>query len=166
MTKSISVGYTDTAISGVSSLTFPRGLVNYGKDFRVKDNSPSEVVITNLTSPVDRPETFRIGYQEIPNIYAGKTIDPSVYAPSKRGVKILTQVAEVWSETDSADATYRRDVPVSAQLVIQTGSLETITTSMLLTLVGRLVSGLFETGSLTTERLQAMLRGSLTPTDI
>lgn len=166
MSKIVNAGYTDTAISGVTSLNFPRGLVNYAADFRVKSDAPNEAVLTNLTSPVDRPEKFRFSYSEIANIYNGVDIDPSVYAPSRRGVSILGQVSEVFSVTDSVDATFRNDLPISAHIVLKVPANENITATMLQTLIGRLVSGLYETGSLDITRLQSLFRGSLIPTDL
>jgi hypothetical protein len=39
MAKVKSTGYTDTPISGVTTLTFPRAILNFEKDFRVKSNN-------------------------------------------------------------------------------------------------------------------------------
>lgn len=166
MAKSVSVNYTDTPISGVSSLTLDRGLVNFGADFKVKSDEPDEVVVTNLTSPVSFPEKFRFGASEVADVYKGAGIEPSLYAPSRRGVSILGQVTEVWTVTDSVDASYQVALPVSAHLVIKVPQSDQITPAMVQALVGRLVSGLYETGSETTTRIQAMLRGALKPSDV
>lgn len=166
MSKTISAGYTDTAISGVTSLTYPRGLVNFAADFRVKKDGDSEAIITNLTTPVDRPEKFRWNASDIANIYSGTDIDPSVFAPSKKGVSVLAQVTEVYSVTDSVDASFRIDLPVSAHIVIKTPQSEYLTSDILQTVVGRLISGLFETGSTATSRIGALVRGSLLPKDL
>jgi hypothetical protein len=167
MTKVINRGYTDTPVSGVSSLTFPRAILNYGKDFRVKsNNSGKEVILTNITSPTDRPENIRIGYADIANIYNGTGVEPSVSAPTKKGVSVLAQVTDVISVTDDANSDFRIDLPVSAHLVIKVPSSEYITSAEVQTLLGRLLSSLYDTGVSTTSRLDAILRGSLVPTDI
>lgn len=166
MSRSVNAGYTDTAIEGVSSLDLSRGLLNFGADFRVKSNQANEIVLTNLTSPVDRPEKFRIAYSEIPNVYSGSGIESSLYANTKRGISVLVQLTEILSVTESTDAEYRYDLPVSYHLVIKVPADANITSAMVATGVGRLVSGLFETGSETTARLDAILRGSLTPADL
>lgn len=167
MTKVVSLGYTDTPIEGVTELHFARGLVNYGADFRVKSNSPGkEVVLTNITSPVDRPEKVRIGYSEVSNIYAGTGVEPSVLSPTKKGVQILAQVTEVISVTDDTDPDYRVDLPVSYHLVIKVPTSEYITGARVEAGVGRLLSGLFDTGVTTTTRLEAILRGALMPTGV
>lgn len=166
MAKIINVGYTDTPISGVTSLAFARGLVNYGANFRKKSDTPNEVVLTNLTSPVDRPERFRLSSSDVANVYTGTDIDVSVYAPSKKGVSVLCQLSEVISVTDDTDASYRVDLPISAHIVLKVPASEFLTSAMIQTFLGRLVSGVYDTGSLTTSRLDAILRGSLSPGDL
>lgn len=166
MTKSVSVNYTDTAISGVSSLPLARGLVNFGADWKIKGDEPGTVVATNLTSPLNAPETFRFGSQDVADVYKGTGIDPSFYAPSRRGVSILAQVNEVWTVTDSTDASYEVALPISAHIVIKVPNNENITPAMVQTLLGRVCSGFYNTGLTTTERFQAMLRGSLKPSDL
>lgn len=161
MAKTINNGYTDTAIAGNPVLTYPRGSVNFATDFRVKSNKDNEVVITNLTSPVDRPENFRIAYTPVSNIYTGTGIEASVTAPTKQGVSILVQLTEVISVTDSAAPEYRVDLPLSCHLVIKVPRSEHVTAATVQTMVGRLLSGLYDTGVSTTARLDAILRGSL-----
>lgn len=167
MAKVFSAGYTDTAISGVTELDFPRGLLNFEEDFRIKTvMNGKEVVVTNITSPSDRPENLRMSYSEVANVYTGTGVEPSVFASTRKGVSILVQVTEIWSVTDDADADYRIDLPVSAHLVLKIPYSEYVTGARLQTLVGRLVSGLFDTGVTTTTRLEAILRGSLTPSGL
>jgi hypothetical protein len=167
MTKVINSGYTDTPIDGVSSLSFDRGLLNIAKDFRVKtNNNGKEVVLTNITSPIDRPENIRIAFTDVANIYNGTGIEPSVLAPTKRGVSVLSQVTEVISVTDDTDADYRVDLPVSCHLVIKVPSSQYITAQMVETVIGRLLSSLFDTGATSASRLEAILRGSLVPTEL
>lgn len=166
MAKSVNVGYTDTPIAGSPVLNLLRGSVNFGADFRVKEISSKEAILTNLTSPVDRPERFRISVSDVTNVYAGSDIDPSVYAPSKRGVSVLVQCTETFSVTDSTAPAYRIDLPVSAHVVLKIPACEDITPAMVQTLFARLASGLYETGLITTTRYQSLLRGSLLPADV
>lgn len=167
MAKVKSNGYTDTAIAGVSELSFARGLLNFGADFRVKSSvAGKEVVLTNITSPPDRPEKIRLGFTEVANAYAGSGVDVPVTAPTKRGTQILAQVTEVISVTDDSDPDYRLDLPVSYHLVIKVPTSEYITGSDVVTGLGRLLSSLFDTGAETTTRLNAILRGALTPSDV
>jgi hypothetical protein len=166
MTKVVTPGYTDTAVSGVSALNFSRAILNLGTDFRVKSNTGKEVILTNLTSPIDRPEQIRLAYTDVANVYNGTGIEPSLAAPSKKGVSILAQVTDVLSVTDSTDADYRIDLPLSAHLVLKAPASEFITAVQVQTLIGRLLSSLFDTGSQDESRLEAILRGSLVPTEL
>ena len=167
MSKVKSTGYTDTPIEGVPTLTFPRGLVNIGKDFRVKSNvAGKEIVLTNITSPIDRPEKIRIAYSEMANVYVGSGIEASVLAPTKKGVSLLAQVTDIITVTDSTDPDYRIDLPVSCHLVVKVPASEHIGAADVETCIGRLLSSLFDTGVTTTTRLEAILRGSLVPTEV
>lgn len=166
MSKVVNVGYVDTPISGVSSLKLNRGLLNFKADWRVKTDAPGEMVLANLSSPVDRPERIRVSQSDVSNVYQGTDIDPSVYAPSRRGTSVLCQLTETFSVTDSTDADYRVDLPLSVHLVIKVPNSEFLSADMIQTAVGRLVSGIYDTGSEATTRIAAILRGSLKPSDL
>lgn len=166
MAKVINVGYTDTPIAGSPVLNLLRGSVNFKADFRVKQETPNEVVVTNLTSPVDRPERFRFAYSDVSDIYKGTDINPAVYAPSRRGVSVLCQLTEVISVTDTTDPSYRKDVPISVHTVLKVPADEDITSAMIQTALARALSGFYDTGLVTTDRIKAMVRGSLTPSDL
>lgn len=166
MSKLISLGYTDTAISGVSELPYLRGLLNFKANWKVKSSTPTEIILTNISSPMDRPEEMRIGFSPVTNIYQKASIDPSVAAPTKRGVSLLVQITNIMSVTDSTDADFRIDLPLEAHMVIKVPCNENLTSTHIIALIGRLLSGLFETGSTDTTRLEAMLRGSLVPSDL
>lgn len=167
MAKTTSLGFTDTAVEGVSSLAFPRAVLNLETDFRVKASQPGkEVTLTNITSPIDQPERIRIAYADVNNIYGGSGIEPSLFAPTKRGVSILAQLTEVLSVTDTVDSTFRVDYPVSYHVVIKAPSASYITGPVIQAGLGRLLSCLYDTGSLTTGRLEAILRGSLLPSEM
>lgn len=166
MAKVINKGYTDTPVSGVTSLTFPRAILNFKEDFRVKGNQPNEAVLVNITSPVDRPESIRIASSNITNVYTGTSIEPSLCAPTKRGISVLAQVTDIISVTDDTDPDYRIDLPVSYHVVIKIPANENLTSTLIQEGLGRLVSTLFDTGSTTLTRIEALIRGSLVPTDI
>lgn len=166
MAKVVNMGYTDTPVGGVPSLTFPRAVLNFAADFRVKSNQPNEVVLANITSPIDRTEQIRVAFNNITNVYTGTSIEPSLAAPTKRGISVLCQVTDIISVTDDTDPDYRIDLPVSYHLVIKIPANENLTTTMIQQGLGRMISGIFDTGSATLTRLEALIRGSLTPTDL
>lgn len=166
MAKVVNKGYTDTPVDGVPSLTLPRAVLNFNKDFRIKSNQPGEATLVNLTSPVDRVEQIRVAFSNIANIYNGSSIEASLAAPTKRGVSVLCQVTDVISITDDTDADYRIDLPVSYHLVIKIPVNENLTSALIQEGVGRMVSILFDTGSTALTRIQSLMRGSLIPSDL
>jgi len=166
MTKTISWGHTDTPVNGVPTLALTRPVLNFGENFRVKSEKAGEVVIANLTSPLDRPEHIRFATSDIRDIYSSTDIDPSVFAPSKRGVSLLAQLTDTLSVTDSSEADFRVDLPISAHLVVKVPASEYITAEIVESLVARLISSLYETGSDELVRIDSMLRGSLSPRGI
>lgn len=166
MAKQLSVNYTDTAIPGVTSMNLARGLLNFGADFRIKSDEPNEVIITNLTSPVVYPERLRFSVNDVANVYTGSSIEPSLFSPTKRGTSVLCQLTETWKVTDSEHPELEVALPISAHIVLKVPNNEMVTPAAIQTLLGRLISGLFETGSTTDARLGALLRGSLKPSDI
>lgn len=166
MTKSLAQNHTDTAVSGVTSLNLPISVLNYAADFRVKSDEPGEAIITNLTSPIDCPEQLRFCMSDVKDIYKSSGIDASLWAPSKRGVTILTQLTDVWTVTDSTDSSYRVDLPIEGHLVLKIPANELVTADMIKAFAGRVCSGLFNTGVIDSDRLKSMIRGSLLPKDL
>jgi len=126
----------------------------------------SDVWITNSTSPLDSPETVRYAIQNIGNIYNGTDIQPAYFATSKAGRQLLIQLNDVLTATDSADPTYRMDLPFSGHVVLKFPTNAVVTSSMLLAFYERLVSMAFATGAVTDSRLEVMMRGTLKPSNL
>lgn len=166
MTKKISHSHTDTAIANATPIKVERPILNFAADFRVKKQSENEVILTNLTSPLDRPEHIRVSVQNVSNIYSNTDIDSSVYAPSKRGVSLLAQLTETISVTDDSDPDYRVDLPVSFHFVAKVPVNENIDATVIEEGFARLLSTLYETNSTAPTRINSILRGSLTPKDL
>lgn len=82
MSKTVSFGYADSPISGVTSLNFSRGLLNFGADFDVVNDKGSELILTNITTPRDKPEKVRLAYSVVPDVYANSGIAPGAQATS------------------------------------------------------------------------------------
>lgn len=163
MSKVINRGYTDTATTATQ---LDRRGLNFGADFRVqKDNGP-QLELVNITGPLDRSETIYYNVTPIANVYDKSGIDASAFAPNKRGVNIYVRLADIYQVTDSTDAAFLQQLPLSASLTIRIPQSEFITTGDVETLVAGLVSALYETGSETQTRLSSILRGSLKPSDL
>lgn len=163
MAKNLSYGYTDTPIPGVDTLSLPRPVVNYSADYRVREDEPDSVILTNLTASQGKPERYKWAYSEVADVYKGTDIEPALRTQTKRGVQLLCQVQETWNVTDTEDATYNVALPVSAHIVLKIPNSDVITPENVQALIGRVISGLYAEGSESTDRLAALLRGSLNP---
>lgn len=165
MTKKFSPGYVDTPVDGATPKSLTRPTINFNEDFREKKRTDTELVLVNLTSPLDRTEKVRTSTQNVGNVYAGTDIDPSVYAPSKRGVSLLVQRTAVASVTDETSGD-RIDLPVSFHIVVKVPVNEHISADYVEAEIARTISMMYETNSDSTSRINSLLRGSLAPKDL
>lgn len=167
MSKSLSVNYADTSISGVTATKLTLPVLNYAADFRVAKDEPKEAILTNITSPISQPERIRYAHSDVANVYNNSGIDPTMYYASRRGTQILCQLTDVFKVTDSADAAYEALLPISVHLVVKTPNNELITPDTVITEIERLIGALYETTGTTMEtRLRALLRGALVPSSL
>lgn len=165
MAKSLNLNHVDTGVEGVSTLTLSKGIINWGADYRVKNQDKGSVILTNLTSPLDKPETYRVAVSNVNDVYKGSGIDPAQYGPTRKGVSMLCALNDVYTVTDSVTG-LSYDIPMKGHIVLQVSADALITPAVIETFVGRLLAGLYESGSATTGRMTALLRGSLLPTDL
>lgn len=159
----VNVGYTDS-ITTPKELSIPD--LDYAKDFAVVTDEPGSLVLTNITSPIDQPEKIRWGYQNINNVYANSGIDPAYYAPSKRGISIVSQVSEVWKvgeTTDTCGCPLPVYLPVEGHVVFKVPTHSAITENMVEAFLRRVMDTLYATGSVSPERIGKLMRGSLRP---
>lgn len=166
MARVVNLNHTDTAVSGVSSLSLPISVLNNGADWGKKSGGSEELILVNNTSPIDCPETIRLAITDVPNIYKGFAIDPNLFMDQKRGVSLLSQLTQVYTVTDVDVPGWQRVLPIKAHIVLQIPVDQSITADMVKAVVGRLAATLFDTGVVTSGRLGRMLRGSLQPSDL
>lgn len=161
-----SLGYTDS-ISQPKSVNIPD--LDYNKDFAVTKDESDTVVITNVTSPIDQPETIRWSYQNVNDVYRNTGIDPSMTATTKRGVSIVGQVNDVMRVTtdeESGCCGVSYDLPLEAHVVIKVPLNQNVTSDVALALVKRAFATLFSTGSVTSQRIGQLLRDALKPAEM
>lgn len=126
MAKILSHGPVPTVAIGVDPIGISATPINFS-DMLVLEEGPGKTVYTDLTSPADRPSTTRFTVSSKANIYAGSSIDSSVWLPSKKGTEIYVELRQVWAVTDSVDLTYHKEFPVRAALALsvpETGVIE------------------------------------------
>jgi len=162
MSKTVTLNFTDTA--GGTAPTITMSAINYGTDFVKVANQAGLADLSNLTSPTDAPNTVRFSLNPISDIYKGTPVTDAYKSPNKSGFSLLSQCNVVATITDSEDATYRVDLPLSAHIVLKAPYDANITTAHLVTISNRALGGLYETDG--TLRVGNMARGGLLPADL
>lgn len=164
MAKVISLGFADTSITEVPKLM--RGKLNFAADWRPTKDTGAELHLVNLTGPSrDRQEEIMLQCTPVADIYSKTSISPDTYGPSKKGVNVYSRISDVVEVTE-AGTTFLERHPISVSIVIRCSQSEYISADLVQTMVARAVSTLYDTGSETTTRLNAILRGSLKPSGI
>lgn len=166
MAKTLSVNYTDTAVTGGTAIKLSLPQLNWGADFRVTRDDAGEAKVTNLTSPLDQPESFRFAHSTVQDVYKNTGIDPTLYYASRRGTQILCQLTDVYSVTDSSSPDYLALLPVEAHLVVKVPNNDLLTPERVEALITRMLAGLYETDQNQYTRLSGLLRGALLPSTL
>lgn len=165
MPYTINRNYSDTPTGGKTPTLTVVGL-NFGSDFRIDSDIKGQTDLVNLTSPLGCEETWRFASKSVKDIYVNTKAPREMRYPSSRGVNILCQVNDIWTATDSDHPEATIALPVSAHLVIKVPANPLITADDVKSLVGRVIGGLFETGSDGNERINALLRQSTKPKEL
>lgn len=165
MAISLVVKTTDTS-TGSSPASIAVAALNYAADWRVRSQSTGEEILTNITAPTSYPETMRFAWNQVSDIYAGTDVEKALYLPTRRGLSFVVQLKSIYGLSDSADAAYAAALPMSSHLVVKVPNNELITASVVKTHIARMLAGLFDTGSTTNARLESLMRGVLTPSDL
>jgi hypothetical protein len=156
-------GFTNTPITGGVAKSIALDPINFGADFRVFKDTSDELWLTNVTSPIDRPERVRYAMKEVKNVYQGTDVSLSAQAASRKGVNLHVQLQQNFATTEVDRVVH---LPVTTSITIKVPASANIDAAEVKSSVSRLLSTLFETGSDKPDRLAALLRGSLEPTDI
>lgn len=161
MSYSLNKGYTDT-ITTTKSVAIPD--LDYATDFRISTDVPGEVILTNVTSPMDRNESIRLALSSVKDIYTNTGVDPAYMAASHQGVSLVCQVIDTWRYADAANPTAQAiDLPISAHIVLKAPKTSYISADDYLSIAQRAFSLLFATGSVTSAHLVTLLKGALDP---
>lgn len=166
MALTLSPCTTDTAVAGSPSTGINIAPLNFPVDFLIKQNLPGEVILTNKTAAIDRPERIRTAAAEVKDVYKGTGIDPALYATSRRGTSIVVDLDSTYSVKDSVDATFESLLPFHGHLVLRVPNNQLVTADVVAAFTKRLVALLFETGSVTSGRISALQHGSLLPSNL
>lgn len=161
MSKSTSWGFTDTVVA-TKNVAVPD--LSYTADYAVESYDAQKVSLVNKTSPLDQLEHLRYQCQEVPNIYKGTSIDPSAYSVSRKGISVAVVLNDTLRVTESTDASYQMDLPVKATLTVVVPQSAYLSADLIASLIKRNVAAWFGTGVVTSDRIMALVRGSMKPT--
>lgn len=165
-----SFGYTDS-VSTEKNISVPD--LSYSADFaeddktakRSSSSASSELIITNLTSPTDQPETIRWGYESIADIYRNTGIDPSFMSVSKRGASLVGQVNDLLRVTPADDSgccsMQQIMLPIEAHWVLKFPISQYVTPEIALQVLERAFATAYATGKTDASKLGALMRRSL-----
>lgn len=153
-------GNTDTPVTGASAPTITLPVINFNVDYRVKTDSTKEVILTNITSPLDQPETIRFGYTEVANIYSNSGLNSDQIIGSKKGINLLTQINTTLKVTDDSSGAHLGYLPISAHLVLKVPQSGYVDQGVITSVVNRLIGTLFSNG---TSNVMALIKGAMTP---
>lgn len=146
--------------AATTNLTLPIPSVDFtAAKFATTEEGVNKVVLTNLASPVDQPETARIERQHVANVYTGTNIPRTLWATSTRGFSLVGQVNDIWRITNTGDPTFMLDLPVSAHWVLKCPSTPYLTVAQLTATLTRSISLIGENG----KNLNEYLRGAVRP---
>lgn len=141
--------------------------INFGADWRVSSTkNDGEILLKNLTAPLDQPETIRIAITLKGNYYSDGRIDPLVRSLVKTGLTILVQRNSVLKVSSTETPAVYELIPQQQHIVIRTLKHPAITADTVLADVQRTIACLFETNSNTSARLASLLHECSEPADL
>lgn len=139
--------------------------INFDADFRILKEGPGEVILTNIKANADAPETLRIAWSEVKDVFAQSGIEqgvnPSGTSVSKRGVSLLIQLTGVG--TDENDQKF----PWSVHQVFKIPVGLNVAGTDIAAALGRLIGTMYDTGASTNAtRIGALIRGAIAPKEL
>lgn len=137
--------------------------LSYTTDYAVVQDDPGEAKITNTTGNyLWSPETIRFAASTVKNVYANTDIDPTLFAPVKSGVQVMSEVAELYMATNSKTGA-EVVLPCKGRVVLRFPTGGVVGEALLSNLVGRTIASLYPTGTASISRVVDMARFSLLP---
>lgn len=160
-----SFGYEDSV---QTKLSVPVPTLSYAADYAVKNETAGQVILTNTTSPLDQPEDLRFQIQKVANVYSGSPVALENQSVTKQGISLLTQNYEILRVTpEMAEAagcccSGPFDLPIRFHSVLVVPINQYVTADVAMEVVRRGMA-MYYNGTLSNDRLNEMLRGSLKP---
>lgn len=156
-------GYAEDSSSAYS---VKRPNPKYKEDFAIYEDEAGKTVLTNLTSPMDQPETVRYQYQHVANIYNGSDVDPSFWSQNKNGYSVVVDVKNNLRVTDS-EAGKEIIYPVKAHLVFSAPKSQHITAGEIEHVISRILGFLSSTDTeALDDHINSLMRSATRPAEM
>jgi hypothetical protein len=141
MSKVSSFGFTNTTDS--TTVTVVPKLLGLTTNYAVATESADEARLNNKTCPIDQEEIVSFRSRNIQKVDTDLNIQyPS---PVKKGIQYQIMIEDTLSTTDTADASFRVDEPIVAQLTIRHPKSGNISNTEVVNVVKRLLSACIKT---------------------
>jgi hypothetical protein len=133
-------------------------------NYAIISDTGNECRITDTSTGLEIPRIVRYAAQDVANVYSGTDIDPSAYAPIRRGKSVVIQTSLNVKVTDTTDPSFLVLLPVQIHTVVKlpvTDLLESaMINQMLREHIGDIVTSVNE------DRIPKLLRGALKPSEL
>jgi len=140
MTKQVNYGPNGTDVPAIGTIDLAVEPINFDADFLPLVDDPGVNIYVDATAPVDRPSTLRFATRDVANVYAGGSIDPTVYLSSRKGRDIVVQAQEIHAITDSVDTDYLRMYPIKATMTLSAPLDANVDAAVLVHMIHRLLA--------------------------
>lgn len=155
----------NTTGASAKSVTLPA--TNFS-DWAISDQAVDTITMANTADSLDTVETMKVTIQNVKNIYKNSDV-PITEGATNSGVRLVVSLHGVWSEKDTSDSTLPvHYAPVACSITTVVPKWASVTSSDVLALIGRTLSGYFETDDTVSDpkRIAKMLRGIERPSDV
>jgi hypothetical protein len=136
---------------------------NYS-DYAVISDTNNECRISDIDLDLETPRIVRYAAQDVANVYSGTDIDPSAYAPIRRGRSVVIQTSLNVRISDSTDPSFMILLPVQIHTVVKLPVTSYLTSANINTMLrdhfGDIITGA------SSDRLPRLLRGALKPSEL
>lgn len=133
-----------------------------GNDLDLTKEKTDEVTEKLTAGPLDMPEVWRFGSQEVDDVYKNTGIETAAKPSTVKGIKILCEHRCVRTVTDDTDANFMKKLP-SKTTITHTCPLNELTrVDDVLADIERALSGLFgDNDDVSSSRVASMVRGKI-----
>jgi hypothetical protein len=133
-------------------------------NFATITDTANECRITDISADLETPKIVRYAAQDVTNVYSGTDIDPSAYAPVRRGKSVVIQTSFNVKITDSTDPSFLVLLPVQLHTVVKMPVTDYLSASDVNLMLRDHFGDILTSGD--DDMLPRLLRGALKPSEL